>query len=76
MSQVRPIYDCGQGFLTDHVGLTVGIVTGGVVPEEGKEDRHRFRFGDLPLPFTAGQYLALVTQRRWTHRQPMDDERG
>jgi len=23
MSEVRPIYDCGQGFLTDHVGLMV-----------------------------------------------------
>ena len=23
MSKVRPIYDCGQGFLTDHVGLMV-----------------------------------------------------
>ena len=23
MSEVRPIYDCGQGFLTDHVGLIV-----------------------------------------------------
>jgi hypothetical protein len=21
MSEVRPIYDCGQGFFTDHVGL-------------------------------------------------------
>ena len=23
MSEVRPIYDCGQGFLTDRVGLMV-----------------------------------------------------
>ena len=52
--------------------ITVGIVTGGLVPEEGKEDWHHNEVGDLPFPFSAGQYIALVTQRRWTHRQPID----
>ena len=34
--------------------IAVGIITGGVVPEEGKEGRHRIWVWDLPFPSAAG----------------------
>ena len=50
LSKGPPIYGPEPLGVEPFSHITVGIVTGGVVPEEGKEDRHRVGVGDLSSP--------------------------